>query len=146
MVIGFLKHFEFCHQVAPNWVGETQSNQVMSDDEHYLFPALLTSENIPQVLQESYETSYCCGWLMYSTVGGRFFTTRFLHVLLLQLAFLFAPPQDDATPCSSKTKSPALSRKCSMWENGISWADTNGMEAVFEVKDLKTAILKMTCI
>ena len=146
MVIGFLEHFEFCHRVESDWVGETLSNQAMPDDQYYLFPALLTSENIPQVVQESFESSYCCGWLIYSTVG-QFFTTRFLHVLLLRLAFLFAQPQDDATPCSrSKTKSPALNRKCSMWENGISWPDTNGVKAVFEMKDLKTATLKMTCI
>ena len=33
-----------------------------------------------------------------------------------------------------------------MWENGISWPDTNGVKAVFEVKNLRTAILKMTCM
>ena len=83
---------------------------------------------------------------MYSTVEGQFFTTQFLHVLLLRLAFLFAPSQDDAIPSSSKTKTPALSRRCNMWKNGISWPDTNGVKAVFEVKDMKTATLRMTCI
>ena len=146
MVIGFLEHFEFCHRVEPDWLGETQSIHQMSDDEYYLFPALLTSDNVPQVWQENYENSYCCSWLMYSTVEGRFFTTRFLHVLLLRLAFLFAPPQDDATPSSSKIKTPALSRKCNMWENGIIWPDANGVKACFELKNLKTVILKMTCM
>ena len=79
----------------------------------------------------------CCGWFMYSPVQARFFTTQFLHVLLLRLAFLFAPPQDDATPSSSKTKTPTLSRRCNMWKNGISWPDTNGVNAVFEMKGLK---------
>ena len=51
----------------------------------------------------------CCGWFMYSPVEGRFFTTRFLHVLLLRLAFLFVAPQDDATPSSRKTKTLTLS-------------------------------------
>ena len=143
MVIGFLEHFEFCHRLEPDWLGETQ---IGSDDEYYLFPALLTSENMPQVMQESYESSYCCGWFMYSIVEGRFFTTRFLHVLLLRLAFLFAAPQDDAIPNSRKTKTPALSRRCSMWKNGISWPDTNGLKAVFEMKDSKTATLKMKCM
>ena len=146
MVIGFLEHFEFCQRVEPNWLGETQSEHQMSDDEYYLFPALLTSENMPQVWQESDGSSYCCGWFMYSTVEGRFFTTRFLHALLLRLAFLFAPPQDDATPSGSKTKAPALSRSCNMWENGISWPDKNGVKAVFEVKDMKTATLRMMCM
>ena len=144
MVIGFLEYFEFCHRVGLDRIAK--SNQIMSDDEYYLFPALLTSGNTPQVLQESHQSSYYCGWLMYSTVEGRFFTTRFLHVLLLRLAFLFAPPQDDATPSSSKTKSTALSRRCNMWENGISWPDTNGVKAVFELKSLKAATLRMTCI
>ena len=102
---------------------------------------------MPQVFQESYETSIiCCGWFMYSPVEGCFFPTRFLHVLLLRLAFLFASPQDDATPSSSKTKSPALNRKCNMWKKGISWPDTNGLKAVFEMKGLKTATLRMMYI
>ena len=59
MVMGFLEHFEFCHRVEPDWLGEIQSNQVLSDDEYYLFLALLTSENVPQVWEGSCESSYC---------------------------------------------------------------------------------------
>ena len=33
-----------------------------------------------------------------------------------------------------------------MWKNGISWPDTNGVKALFEMKDLKTATLKMICL
>ena len=33
-----------------------------------------------------------------------------------------------------------------MWKNGTSWPDTNGVKAYFEVKDLKTATLRMTCM
>ena len=146
MVIGFLEHFEFCHRVGLDWVGDRQSNQALSDDEYYLFPALVTSDSIPQVLQEIHKITYCCGWVMYSAAEDEFFTTRFLHVLLLRLAFLFAPPQDETMPSSRKIKAPVLSRRCNMWKNGISWPDTNGVKAVFEVKDLKTATLRMTCM
>ena len=145
MVIGFLEHFEFCHRVGLDWVGDSWSNQALSDDEYYLFPALLTFENMPQVLQETHKITYCCGWLMYSAAEDQFFTTQFLHVLLLRLAFLFAPPQDETMPSSGKIKAPVLSRRCRMWKNGISWPDTNGVKAVFEMKDLKTASLKMIC-
>ena len=145
MIIGFLEHFEFCHRVGLDWVGDSWSNQALSDDEYYLFSALVTSDNMPQVSQEIHKTSYCCGWLMYSTVEDQFFTIRFLHVLLLRLAFLFAPPQDETMPSSRKIKAPVLSRRCHMWKNGISWPDTNGVKAVFEMKDLKTATLKMIC-
>ena len=142
MIIGFLEHFEFCHRVSLDWVGDSWSNQALSDDEYYLFPALVTSDNIPQVLQEIH---YFCGWLMCSAAEDQFFTTRFLHVLLLRLAFLFAPPQDETMPSSRKIKAPVLSRRCRMWKNGISWPDTNGVKAVFEMKDLKTASLEMIC-
>ena len=145
MVIGFLEHFEFCHQVALDWVGGSLSNQALSDDKYYLFPALVTSESMPEVLQENHSIS-CCGWLMYCAAEDQFFTTRFLHVLLLRLAFLFAPPQDETMPSSRKIKAPVLSRRCNMWKSGISWPDTNGVKAVFEMKDLKTATLKMICL
>ena len=146
MVIGFLEHFEFCHRVEPDWVSGSWSNQARSGDEYYLFPALVTSESMPQVSQENHKISYCCGWLMYSAAEDRFFTTRFLHVLLLRLAFLFAPPQDETVPSSRKIKTPVLSRRCNMWKNGISWPDTNGVKAFFEMKSLKTATLRMMCI
>ena len=146
MVIGFLEHFEFCHRVSLDWVGDRQSNQALSDDEYYLFPALVTSDNMPQVLQETHKITYCCGWLMYSAAEDQFFTTRFLHVLLLRLAFLFAPPQDETMPTSRKIKALVLSRRCHMWKNGISWQDTNGVNTVFEMKDMKTATLRMTCM
>ena len=146
MVIEFLEHFEFCHHVDPDWIGGSWSNQTLSDDEYYLFPALVTSESMPQVSQENHKNSYCCGWLMYSAAEDQFFTTQFLHVLLLRLAFLFAPPQDETMPSSRKIKAPVLSRRCNMWKSGISWPDTNGVKAVFEMKDLKTTTLKMTCL
>ena len=88
---------------------------------------------------------YYCRWYMYCTAEHHFFTTRFLQVLLPRLAFGFTLSQDDATQSNKKTKAPALSRKCNMWKNGISWHDTNGVKAVFEVKDLQTATVTMTC-
>ena len=141
MVIGFLEHFEFCHRVESEWISDSQSNQVLSDDEYYLFPALVTSEN---TCQES-EGFYYCRWYMHCTADHHFFTARFLQVLLLRLAFRFSLSQDDAIPSSRKNKAPALSRRCNMWKNGISWSDANGVTAVFEVNDLKTTTLNMTC-
>ena len=142
MVIGFLEHFEFCHQVGLDRIRIIQSKHKASDDEYYLFPALVTSENVPNhVLQERHEGNYCCGWCMHSTTEHQFFTARFLHVLLLRLAFLFVLPQDNA---ASEDETPALKRSCTMWKSGITWHDTNGVSTHFEVRDLKTVILIMS--
>ena len=147
MVIGFLEHFEFCHRVEPDWVRIIQSKHEASDGEYYLFPALVTSERIPNhVLQGIHDGNYCCGWCMHSTGEHQFFTTRFLHVLLLRLAFLFAVPQDNVIPTASEVETPALKRSCAMWKSGITWHDTHGISTHFEVTDLKTVILIMSCI
>ena len=144
MVIGFLEHFEFCHRVGLNWVIQSKHEVSDTNDEYYLFPALLTLENIPQVLQESHESHYYCGWFMHSTAKHHFFSIRLLHVLLLRLAFLFALPQDIAIPTASEDETPALKRSCTMWKSGITWHDTNGVSTHFEVRELKTVVLIMS--
>ena len=145
MIIGFLEHFEFSHRVEPSWIDVSelaQSPIEKTDDEFYLFPALVTSE---RPLHESHESSYCSGWLIRS-VEHQFFTTRFLQVLLLRLAFLFTQLQDDATLSSTKTDGPAVKCKCRIWRNGISWLDKNGISSHLEVRSLKTVALSMTCL
>ena len=127
MIIGFLEHFEFCHQVKQSWINLSELEQTPSentDDEFYLFPALVTSE---RPLHESQKCSYHCGWLMHSSVERQFLTTRFLHVLLLRIAFLFSQPQDYTTLSSTKAEGPAVRRKCKIWKNGITWHDANGV-------------------
>ena len=144
MIIGFLEHFEFCHRVGLNWVIQSKHEVSDTNDEYYLFPALVTLKNIPQVLHESHENHYYCGWFMHSTAKHQFFTIRLLHVLLLRLAFLFALPQDNAIPSASEVETPVLKQSCTMWKNGITWHDMNGVSTHFEVRELKTVILIMS--
>ena len=146
MIIGFLEHFEFCHHVEQSCINLSeleQSPTEKTDDEFYLFPALVTSE---RPLHESQKSSYRCGWLMHSSVEEQFLTTRFLHVLLLRIAFLFSQPQDYTTLSSTKAEGPAVRRKCKIWKNGINWHDANGVSTLFEVRDLKTVVLSMSCV
>ena len=146
MIIGFLEHFEFCHRVEPSWINLSElepTPKVVVDDEYYLFSALVQS-NRP--LHESHKSCFCCCWLIRS-VEHQFFTTRFLHVLLLRLEFLFSQPQDDDSILSStETEGPAVRRRCKIWKNGIAWHDANGVSIFFEVRDLNTVALSMTCM
>ena len=113
----------------------------MKNDVGYLFPALVTLE---KPLLKSCESHYCCGWFMHSERKHQFFTARFLHVLLLRLAFLFALPQDTAIPTASRVETPVLKRSCTMWKSGITWYNTNGVSTYLEVRDLKTVTLIMS--
>ena len=83
---------------------------------------------------------------MHSSAEHWFFTTRFLHVLLLRLAFLFSQPHDDTTLQSAKSEALAVEHRCNMWKNGITWHDSNGVSTLFEVRKLRTVVLCMTCM
>ena len=106
----------------------------MSDNEYFLFPALLTSV-LP--LHESHKSCYCCGWLVL-TVEHQFLTTQFLHACHTSPTSLQS--HDDI---STKTEAPGVKCWCKKWKNGITWHDGNGVSTTFEVRDL---VLSMTCM
>jgi len=59
MMVRFLEHFQFCHQVNKHWTKLVQSPEEGMDDEYYFFPALTSSEKPIKMPPES---SYYCGW------------------------------------------------------------------------------------
>ena len=146
MVIGFLEHFEFCHHLQSDWIKLSvfaETPKEVTDDDYYLFPALVTSNHLSR---DSSESSHRCGWFIHSLTEYQFFTVRFLHVLLLQLAFNFALPQDIAVPGNTEVETPGLKRSCTMCKDGITWSDDNGVSTLLEVKDLKTVTLVMSSV
>ena len=84
-------------------------------------------------------SSLCCiGWYTECFRTYNFFPPRFLHVLLLRLAFTFALPHDD-----DRDAADVYSRKCTLWKNGIHWHKKSGVEVVVEVMKQKRAVLVM---
>lgn len=57
------------------------------------------------------------------------FTSQFLEVLLLRLAFSCAL----ATNTSTESDGPSL-RKCTIWKNGVFWGDRYGVETLVEMQ------------
>ena len=143
MIIRFLEHFEFCHQVNGHWIDRTElvrSPEEGADDDYYFFPAQRTSGK-PKNL--SPESLYYCGWFMHCSAKHQFFTVQFLQSLLLRIAFRFAQPNHEGEdmPITSKDTIRTLRRRCEMWTNGITWHDACGVSSYIEVKDLKTVML-----
>ena len=143
MIIRFLEHFEFCHQVNGHWIDRTElvrSPEEGADEDFYFFPALRTSEKPKQLSPESW---YYCGWFMHSSAKHQFFTVQFLQSLLLRIAFRFAQANHEGedTPSTSRKTIRTLRRRCEMWANGITWHDACGVSTYVEVKDLKTVML-----
>ena len=85
-------------------------------------------ENQTDVCQPHQSIGYECGWLYKCSKETEQLTTRFLHVLILRLAFACDQPDDP-----TETESVVLLRSCSVWKHGIAWWTNDGIEVIVEV-------------
>ena len=108
------------------------------------FPALLSDTERTDInWYRKQQHASCKGWYIRCTCEYDYFPTRFIHVLLLRLAFNFALP-----PCNvRKQKTPKIldlcSRRCTMWKNGIHWLMKTEVECVVEVVNGSKGVIVM---
>ena len=133
MLVGCLEIMEFCHPVDPSALQGTnlKSNKATlssppSGASHLYFPSLV-KEHRPGDLP-----SPRFGWCLGCSDPHQFFSNRFLHVLLLRLAFTFPLASDHLPPSSSLC---GLERRCLVWQNGISWESVSGVSTIVEIVD-----------
>ena len=136
MLVGCLESMEFCHPVDLSTLQATNlkatSSPSSSGAEHLFFPSLV-KEHRPGNLP-----SPRFGWCLGCSDPHQFFSNRFLHVLLLRLAFTF--------PLASKERSlsrslSGLERQCKIWRNGICWTNNSGVSTIVEIVDLNCWVI-----
>ena len=156
MILDVLTLFEFCQKIKDLFtLSLITSNNLSRDDaaaihtsngcseSYYFFPALVQVEHPTDVWQSSGPGQYQCGWCLQCSKDGQYLTPRFLHVLLLRLAFSFALAPDSSY---QEEASPVLRRKCAIWKNGIQWRDRDDVHTrVDVVKQSRTVLLLMSC-
>ena len=136
MLIDFLKGMEFCHDIIDlDTLNAITTNLSSSDDvsnvDVLFFPALITTEP-PSDLKEHFKSGF--GWCLYCPNPFQFLSVRFLHVLLLRLAYLYSLPRHlKAGKLDKKSPTQQLNRRCTVWKNGIHWKHIN--DVVVEVTD-----------
>ena len=137
VIVEYLTHLEFCFRIKDlHTLNMITNNQVLltadqtteHQDNYYFFPALVRVENPTDVGQPHQSINYECGWLYKCSKEIEQLTTRFLHVLILRLAFSCEPPDDP-----TETESVVLLRSCSVWKHGIAWWTNDGIEVIVEV-------------
>ena len=138
MLVSFLELLEICHHVDLSVV-TTNLQKIgvsSSDDDHHesllFFPCLLEIQQ-PSVLLSSEEGMFSnwFGWcLSCKHQKYCFFTSRFLHVLLLRLIGTFPLADSDATASSHHQQ-----KRCTVWTNGISWDNEEGIRTIVELID-----------
>ena len=157
VILSVLTLFEFCQKIKDSFTlsliassdpsGNGDAAMTTSDESsenYYFFPALVQVEHPTDVWQSSGSGQYQCGWCLKCSKDGQYLTPRFLHVLLLRLAFYFALEPDNSQ--QDEASSPVLRRRCAIWKNGIQWLDQDGVETIVEVSQQnKLVLLLMVC-
>ena len=130
MITQYLTHLHFCTELNQETLKLFQSSTSFSPTERYfLFPSLVR-ELVPADVWAT-EEKYIqhSGWEIECSNPEQFFTPRFLHLLLLRIAFRFALSH---TP---DTDHLAIHRSCSIWKNGISWESDDLVSGLVEVSN-----------
>ena len=151
MLISFLQFMKLCEVIDPSLLNISNfglKEKVTIDvGSHILFFPALIQEERSQIVQDSFKkesNEKKLGWcLKCEFETGQFFSVRFLHVLLLQLAYRYALPLPDA----AASLVAGLRRQCSVWINGIYWNNTDGVEIMVEqLEDNRCVIMLMSCL
>ena len=143
MLVGFLRSLQFCHVIESSTLGNLETNISASIllplDEVLFFPALVSAEPPTDIKIEN-----GLGWCLWCPDPDEFLSTRFLHILLLCLAYFYCLPTrktfsiiDDTNPVVQK-----LARRCTVWTNGIYWK--NKFEVVVEVSEHNRCVTVLT--
>ena len=136
MLIDFLKSMEFCHLIDSDTLNALTTNLSSSDHVSNVnvlfFPALITAEP-PSDLNDLFERGF--GWCLYCPNPFQFLSVRFLHVLLLRLAYSKHCPLRHLKAGEVDKKSPTqkFDRCCTVWKNGIYWKHST--DILVEVTD-----------
>ena len=148
MIISFLSHLEFCQQIAESEASVISGDQLggsqQSPEALYFFPALVSEDRPKESCKSIEQAHYKCGWSLQCIRSNQFLSPRFLHVLLLRLAFSFALAPETA---EEDRACPVLQRRCNVWKAGIHWQNRDGVEAIVEVVEQNTAVtVVMGCL
>ena len=141
MLVKFLSHLEFCREIEDAKVLDLlQQESTSSSSRYFFFPGLIQIEKPEGVWKHDAQSKhyYSSGWVLECSKSGNFFTPRFIQVLLLRLVFTFAL----ALPQRRQRgiEHPAVKRQCSVWKNGLSWLNSDGIETVVVMAEQSQAV------
>ena len=147
MLVGFLESLDFCRPVDPSVLEYTNLQTTAAGSQSaggtadlLFFPGLVESERPDDLIQQQATLEF--GWCLCCVDEHQFLSSRFLHMLVLSVAYKF-PLASRYSPSSCVI---GLQRRCTIWRNGISWRDDYDITTVIELLDNNRQVLvAMTC-
>ena len=147
MLIGFLRSLQFCHVLQTNTLQMFKTNISASiplpSDELLFFPSLINAEPPRDTKIEN-----GLGWCLWCPDHNQFLSTRFLHVLLFSLSYIFCLPRyNKAGELARDPQVQMLARRCDVWTNGIYWQnDDDKIEVIVELTEHYRCVTIVTSI
>ena len=146
-----LVQLQYCQLFSHAEVGCDQSVVSTNDPNAptlLYFPALCTIERKQNIITPD-EYTYSIGWFAECRSKFHYFPARFLHVLLLRLAYTFAHPIAPHDLESDGEMSPHLdiirsNCRCTMWKNGLHWHMKVGVECIVELVNNNRGLVVIT--
>ena len=141
MLIAFLQSMKLCETLDTRLLKVTNLTLIREDslyvsDQLLFFPSLIAEER-PQSVEGVFEIGWCL-----KIASGHSFSVRFLHLLLLNLAYQYSKAVSERKPLVPHT----LERQCSVWKNGIQWNNDDGIKTLVELtKDYQCVMMLMCC-
>ena len=136
MLIGFLRSLQFCHVLESNMLQMFKTNISASvplpSNELLFFPSLICTEPLKDIVIEN-----GLGWCLWCPDPNQFLSTRFLHLLLFTISYIFCLPHRNRAGKIADVDPPQvqmLARCCDIWTNGIYW-ENDEVEAIVEVTE-----------
>ena len=142
MLVGFLQSLNFCRPVEPSVLENTnlQTTPSHSTADLLFFPGLIQSERPDSLVQQLGALEF--GWCLVCVDPEQYFSSRFLHILLLSVAYRFSRSVRRKVTSSLH----GLQRRCTVWKNGISWTDSDNITTLIELLDNNRRVLvAMSC-
>ena len=139
MLIGFLTSLNFCRPLDSSMLQYTnlQTTLAYSTDDLLFFPGLVQSKRPGSLVQQG---SLKFGWCLKCMEPYEFLSSRFLHVLLLSVAYKFPLASQSSSSVSG------LQRTCTVWRTGIFWRNLDNITTVIELLDNNRCVLvAMSC-
>ena len=144
MLIAFLQSMKLCEELDKDLLKVTnlalrQEESLNDSDQLLFFPALISEER-PQDTCTHIEVCFKIGWCLKVT-SKYSFSVRFLHILLLHLAYQYSDAPSENRPLVG-----SLQRSCLFWKNGIHWYDDDGIETMVEQRESNQCVtMLMSC-
>ena len=134
MLIGVLTSLDFCRPIDFSMLQYTnlQTTPSHSTDDLLFFPGLIQLER-PDSLVEQGTLEF--GWCLSCIDPSEFFTSRFLHVLLLAVAY----------ECPLASHDPVKDLQCVVWRNGIFLRNSTITTVIELLENNRSVLVAMSC-